>query len=257
MRQTSAMMRTLPANRRATNEGKSFYRLRFLAILWAVSFSMLISYALPSDAAGKGYDPVYQQASVKGAHTVNRASIVIKPGFVNQEITSQKFVPTPTPTVTPTSTSAPQKDWGKSRQIGEYTWTIDVPDDERAATAQEIFQALNAYRQKNGKGTLQWDDHLAEFARSRSDLFASQGKTDSHAGFKDYLNNQDGFNKLGYRKIGENSSFGYKVMATHLIENVYGGDKPHDDNQLSGDWTAVGIGVNGLATNLIFAGQKI
>lgn len=250
------MLSTRSLHRRATGNGKSFYRLRFLLILWAVCFSLVISYVLPSESQTPGYTPVYQSISVKSARTTRITANLPRPAFVSQEITASKFTPSPTPTPTP-QPQPEKKDWGKSRQIGEYTWTIDVADDDRAGTAEEILQALNDYRRKNGKGSLAWDEKLASFARSRADLFASQGKTDSHAGFKEYLNNQDGFTKLGYMKIGENSSYGYKVLAVHLIEWVYAGDKPHDDNQLSAEWTKVGIGVNGLATNLVFAGKPL
>jgi hypothetical protein len=42
----------------------------------------------------------------------------------------------------------------------------------------------------------------------------------------------------------------------HLIEWVYAGDKPHNDNQLSSKWSAVGIGISGSATDLVFGGSK-
>jgi uncharacterized protein YkwD len=250
------MISTHSSNRRVTRKGKSFYHIRFLFILWAVSFSLLISYLLPPVATTESYTPVYQRTAVKSARAeALREGAVVKLAFYSQEITAEKYVPTPTKTPTPT----PKQDekYSKSRQIGEYTWTIDVADDDRAGTADEIFKALNEYRKKNGKGELSWSGKLSEFARSRADLFAGQGKTDSHAGFKDFLNNQDGFTKMGFMKIGENSSYGYKVTGVNLIEQVYAGDRPHDDNQLSSDWSHVGIGVNGLATNLVFAGSQM
>lgn len=239
---------------RAIQSGKSHYHFRFLFILWAVFFSLLIGFATPPQAA-LGYKPVYSSAEVQGAATSNtREDVESTEGFLSQEITSRKFVPTATPTPTPTPVS--EQKYGRSRQIGEYTWTIDVGEDDRAGTADEIFQALNEYRKKHGRGTLQWDDALASFARSRAEKFASEKKTDSHAGFKDYLNNQDGFNKLGFMRIGENSSYGYKVLGVHLIEWVYAGDQPHDENQLSTNWSHVGVGVSGLATDLVFAGKQ-
>lgn len=158
----------------------------------------------------------------------------------------ESLVPSPTPT--------PQ--WGKSRQIDEHTWTIDVGRDEKNATAQEIAAALNVYRKQKGKGELSWDSKLADYAQSRANGFSSSGKLDSHSGFQDFINNQDGFNKLGFFSLGENSSIGYHLSGQHLIEWVYAGDKPHDDNQLSSEWTHVGVGVSGDATDLIFGGRK-
>jgi uncharacterized protein YkwD len=147
--------------------------------------------------------------------------------------------------------------WGKAQQVDEHTWTIKVGDDAVMATAQEVLSALNTYRQQHGRGGLQWDDRLGEYAKSRSDYFLSTGKLDGHAGFSDYLDKQDGFTKLGFRSIGENSSLGYKQSGVHLIEWVYAGDKPHDDNQLDTKWHFVGIGVSGTATDLIFGGEKL
>lgn len=154
--------------------------------------------------------------------------------------------------ITPTQ---PQEVMGRSKQVDEHTWTITVEKDERNATAGEIHQALNAYRQKNGRSGLQNDDRLSSFAQSRAEYFTKEGRLDSHKGFQDFITN-DGFNKVGFFALGENSSYGYVLEGTHLIEWVYAGDKPHDDNQLSNDWTHVGIGVSGTATNLIFGGKK-
>lgn len=162
--------------------------------------------------------------------------------------------PTPSPTRTPTPTRlpTPTKIWGKSQQIGEYTYTINVEMDPRMATPSEIYEALNSYRQKFNRRALAWDTKLAEFAQTRANTFASLGRTDTHAGFKDYIDNQDGFTKLGMHGLGENSSFGYQLYGVHLIEWVYAGDKPHYDNQLNNNWTHVGVGVNGSATDLVF-----
>lgn len=148
-------------------------------------------------------------------------------------------------------------EWGTSKQLSEHTWTIRVGQDTKNGTAQEILVALNNYRQRHGKGTLTWHDALGNYAQSRAEYFVSKGDLDSHAGFNDYVNNQDGFNKLGFMSLGENSSIGYTLEGVHLIEWVYAGDKPHDDNQLDGQWTHVGIGVSGTATDLIFGGKKM
>lgn len=149
------------------------------------------------------------------------------------------------------------EEWGTSKQVSEHTWTIRVGQDSTIGSAQEIFTALNNYRLRHGKGTLNWDENLANFAKSRATYFTSKGDLDSHAGFSDYVNNQDGFHKLGFMSLGENSSYGYTLDGVHLIEWVYAGDKPHDDNQLNGEWTHVGIGVAGTATDLVFGGKKI
>lgn len=238
-------------SKKHTSTYKSHYQFRILSLLSVILLSVIFGYVTP-ETRGEGY----QSAEVKSAQTSQRDTSV---AYVDENITDVRSMPTstPLPTQTPTPMPLPEKKYDKSRQIGEYTWTIDVPDEEKSGSAREVLEALNAYRQKHGRGALTLDGQLSGYAQSRADSFASNSKTDSHSGFLDYINNQDGFTKLGFMKLGENSSYGYKVSGTTLIESVYAGDSPHDTNQLSSDWTHVGVGVNGLATNLIFGGKKM
>lgn len=159
------------------------------------------------------------------------------------------------PTITPMA--QPSEEWGTAKQLDEHTWTVRVGDDQKIASAQELLTALNDYRQKHGRGVLSWDDKLAQYAQTRAAFFESSNNLDSHAGFLDYINNQDGFNKLGFAGLGENSSFGYKLEAVHMIEWIYAADEGHNANQLSSEWTYVGIGVSGLATDFVFGGKKL
>lgn len=147
--------------------------------------------------------------------------------------------------------------WGKSQQIGPHQWTINVGKDAHAATPQELFLALNSYRQRNGREVLQWDDKLGSYAQQRAEYFTKQNHLDEHAGFNDFVNNQDGFHKLGFVDLGENASIGYRLEAVHLIEWVYAGDVEHNDNQLSAQWSSVGIGIDGMASDFIFGGTKL
>ena len=168
-------------------------------------------------------------------------------------------LPTKTPTpnkVVPEETNSTADQWGVAKQLDEHTWTMKIGQDDRMATLQEILEALNAYRQRNGRGALSWDDNLAAYAQSRAEQFVKLGSTDKHAGFNEYLKNEENYKKLGFRGLGENSSFGFRLVGVHLIEWVYAGDKPHDDNQLSSSWSSVGIGVSKTATDLIFGGSK-
>lgn len=161
------------------------------------------------------------------------------------------------PTSTPNPADSLNDKWGEAKKIDTYTYTMRLAPDSAMGTPQEIFTALNKYRQQHGRGSLAWDDKLAGFANSRAEYFSQRGNLDSHAGFLDYLNNQDGFQKLGFANIGENSSIGFTLYAVHLIEWVYAGDEGHNNNQLNSDWNYVGIGVKGNATDLIFAGNKL
>jgi uncharacterized protein YkwD len=122
---------------------------------------------------------------------------------------------------------------------------------------QQLFQALNEYRSKKGRAYLSWDEKLASFAKSRSDYLLTLGSLDNHAGFKDFISNKDGFAVLGFNALGENQSWSSSPLSpTYIIETQYAGDKPHDDNQLSSDWSYVGVGVSGTYTDLVFGGKK-
>jgi uncharacterized protein YkwD len=147
--------------------------------------------------------------------------------------------------------------WGVSQQISEHTWVIKVGQDSQMATPQQILTALNDYRIKHGSQPLAWDETLSNYANSRADFFFTNKKLDSHQGFSDFLNNDNGFEKLGFTALGENASLGYRLTGTHLIEWVYAGDEPHDKNQLDNRWSNVGIGVVDTATCLIFATGKM
>ena len=146
--------------------------------------------------------------------------------------------------------------WGKAQQVGEDTWTMKVGMDARMATSKEVLEALNNYRVRRGSQKLTWDQKLADYAQSRADYLNSIQSTDNHEGFKNFVEKEDGYNKLGYDWLGENISYGFQLEAVHVIEWMYAGDKPHDDNQVDNKWDHVGIGVKGTATSLVFATAK-
>lgn len=176
------------------------------------------------------------------------------------------IVPTPIPTimkkiiVTPIPTKkvviVDNEPWGVARQIDDLTWTMKVGQDEKMATPREIFDALNEYRRVHNSQILNWDEKLSNYATKRAKDLNSIKSVDQHKGFKNFLENEDGFNKVGFTSLGENISFGYRLNGVHTIEWMYAGDKPHNDNQLNTKWDHVGIGVDGLATCLIFGTGK-
>lgn len=164
---------------------------------------------------------------------------------------------TPTPKkVKPTSPPTPTQEWGVAKQIGEHTWTMNVAMDDRMATPDEIFRALNNYRTSKGRSQLSWDVKLAQYAQNRADHFTAIKGTDSHKGFEEYLKDENNFRVLGFAALGENSSYGYRLYGVHLIEWIFAGDAPHDNNQLS-DWGYVGIGVNNTSVDIIFGKDHI
>ncbi len=148
-------------------------------------------------------------------------------------------------------------EWGKAIKVegDDVTYRMRVAPDSVMATAGEIHEALNKYRAMKGVGGLNWDGKLAAYAQERANYYAANG-LDAHRGFQDFLDNQDGFSKLGFRHIGENGSTGMQHTGTHLIEWVFSSDPGHESNQLYDGWTDVGIGVNGTSVDIIFGGQR-
>jgi len=188
-------------------------------------------------------------------------------GFVRNSVKGfQTPLPSVQPNASPDSSEAPQiqyktvqttpadtTPWGVAKQLDAHTWTLRVGQDSRMATAGEILDALNLYRQQHGSAPLAWDNNLTVFAKERADYFNQIGKLDDHAGFDSYVSNADNVRqKLNFYHLGENSSIGYKLLGVHLIEWVYAADAGHNMNQLNPAWTHVGIGVSGTATDLIF-----
>lgn len=147
--------------------------------------------------------------------------------------------------------------WGVAEKVDDVTYTIRVGYDDQMGSAEEIVQALNQYRSVKGVNSLSWDGTLGTYAQSRADYFVSIDGTDKHEGFNTFLNDQDGFSKLGYSKVGENSYYGGPLSGTHLIEWVFAQSPGHNANQLDPGWTHVGIGVTPTAVNLIFASGRI
>ncbi len=172
---------------------------------------------------------------------------------LGSSLTHSPITITTNPIPRPTDDSTP---WGKAVQIDEHTWTMKVQNDDRMSTVEELFTALNDYRRSKGVSVLTWDQKLADYADSRAKYFTSIKTTDGHAGFNDFLTNQDGFNILGFNQLGENTSYGYRMLGVHLIEWIYAGDEPHDKNQRNSIWSHVGIGIDGVSTCLIFATGK-
>lgn len=122
--------------------------------------------------------------------------------------------------------------------------------------ASELLEALNNYRGENGQTPLSIDPKLQNYAKQRSDYYLTIGKIDNHDGFNNLLKN-DGFKKLGFMELAENSSFGYNLSAADLIETVFAKSDYHNKNMLNPTYTHIGISVSGSATNFVFGGRKI
>jgi len=168
------------------------------------------------------------------------------------------LVPTNTPipkqVIQPTQASSNSTDT-TVRQVGKYTFEGNLPCDNSMGSANDTYIALNNYRNTHGVGSLAWNAGLADVASMRtSQIAANGGVSDSHAGFIAFTNNQSNFTKLGMSELSENiaGTGSCPLLGVHIIEWLFARDAPHNNAQLDGRWTNVGISVNGSVVGVIF-----
>lgn len=143
--------------------------------------------------------------------------------------------------------------WGEPIQVGENRYSMKIGMDPAMATPQEIFEALNAYRNTKGVGSLNWDEKLAALARER--VLEVPNETVAHEGFRRRMSESGFWDEYEINGAGENASSGYRLNGVHLIEWMYASDSGHDSNQLNINWTHVGIAVSGSNSVLIFGNK--
>lgn len=132
------------------------------------------------------------------------------------------------------------------------------PCDDRYATAEEIFGALNNYRKAHGAGSLSWNEKLAEVAQMRVKQTLAGGR-DYHQGFIDFTNDQENYKKVGFWELSENigSSGNCPLLGVHLIEYKIAKSPAHDAAQKDPSWVAVGIATEDSITAFIFGKEPI
>ena len=192
----------------------------------------------------------------------NFISFENKENLIFNSSASSTFIPSASPTKIPTPVDPYANDpdlkdvaWGEAVQVSETGYRMKIAFDSVMGTAEETFKALNLYRYTKGKSNLTWDERLAKYALERA-TYVCQNGSDSHAGFSDYVENQEGYKTLGFYQLGENMSTHMKFTGTHLIEWMYAADPAHDGNQL-GDWSHVGVGIYEDCSALIFGNAMI
>lgn len=207
--------------------------------------------------------PIFQKKTIPDSFSNPTPTDFISTSSATISIITPTISPTITPKIIsskPISSNIISDDtipWGIAQQVGEHTWTMKVGQDSTMASPLEILDALNNYRVNHGSQRLSLDQKLVDYAQSRANFFIKNNGLDSHQGFNNFLEKEDGFTKLGYTWVGENASLGYQLNGVHLIEWIYAGDEAHDKNQLDTRWDHVGIGVAKTATCLIFATGKM
>ncbi len=212
-------------------------------------------------------------ASVLGTSVERMTDVtIISPVAAISDIPTPTNLPTPTnsptpvptlppknaPKIIPSNSPTPVINPGQytAEKLNDVTWRVkNIENDDRMASAQDIVNGINNYRNAHGLGNLIVDGFLTSYAQDRANLFASNGGLDSHAGFQNFMSN-GGFDKAGFNSLGENSAYVSGPMsADKIVRNIFGADASHDSNQLD-NWTHVGVGVNGVAINVNFGKNK-
>lgn len=193
-----------------------------------------------------GYDAYEHRVTIFQKFNIKSESITPSP--------TEILTPTKEPTVSPTSTiyaitptivsqnNINNNEWGVTKQISKHTFVQQVANDAKMATVNEIFVALNNYRNNYGKSSLSWNNNLASWANSRAQSFAKNNSLDEHAGF--FSEAETKSNEFGFSALNEGSSFIGKLEATHYIEWILTGDAPHKEAMLRNTWNSVGIGLS-------------
>lgn len=167
--------------------------------------------------------------------------------------------PTPEPTLTPSKTPPPTNIPTPIISISQEQPSKvvnNVENDDTMATANDVFNALNSYRNENGIPSLTWDSILADFAAGRTGKFSSNNSLDGHVGFREFMNN-NGFEKSGFNGLGENSAqLSGPMREDKIIREIFGASPSHNTSQLDPAWTHVGISVNGIYVNVNFGKDK-
>lgn len=151
------------------------------------------------------------------------------PKTVTIERTIKIITPTPTPF-----------QWTVEK-VSEHETEMSIPADPRMSTADELFDALNSYRQDHNIPAVQKDDLLCSIAQNRANEQIANGGLDDHAGFNKYAQNQNEFSRMGEVLFGGNQP----EYGVHIVE--YGWDRSltgHREVIQDSGW---GYGCSGIA----------
>lgn len=138
--------------------------------------------------------------------------------------------------------------WGVEK-IDEATTDTRFPEDERMGTAEELFVAINNYRQAHNIQAVQRHDTLCRIAQTRANQLFELGKLDYHQGFDSLANSQQDFDNMGEVISGGVQ----KQLAVHTVEWGWGRSLTgHKESILDSEWTYGCGGISGLFNVFIF-----
>ena len=114
----------------------TFFLVKRVSIVVFILLSVTTGFIPSPQSEVEAYYSSFAQSVTPTITPINEVEESQYYAVLSSEI-RESVVPSPTPT--------PQ--WGKSRQIDEHTWTIDVGRDEKNASAMEIAAALNVHQE--------------------------------------------------------------------------------------------------------------
>ncbi len=118
----------------------------------------------------------------------------------------------------PNATSAPANGF-KREKVDEHTTVTWLPPDDRMATPEELFLAVNSYRRTHEVAEVAKSDTLCTIAQKRADEQRALGKIDGHAGFAKYAQEQREFSYVTEVLFGSDQP----QSGVHIVE--YGWDQ--------------------------------
>lgn len=160
----------------------------------------------------------------------NRYSVVyIPPTPSDEEPTETPSIPTRGPSV------APQPN---------IVFVTESPVARTSISEEELWSALNAYRNTHGRHNLNRSESLCQYARKRVNELINRLETtpddplDNHAGFQRDADSGYVFEATGFNYVGENLAYtpGF-TSATQVIEWGWDTSSGHRELQLSNDIT--------------------
>ena len=130
-----------------------------------------------------------------------------------------------------------------------FILVLSNPPDERMATADELFIAINQYRASHSLPQLQKHQTLCNIAQTRANQFLELGKLDNHEGFKPLAESQKDFDNMSEIIQG-----GVQPnLAVHVVEWGWGRSLTgHREAMLEPKWSSGCGGVAGYFSVFIF-----
>lgn len=103
--------------------------------------------------------------------------------------------------------------------MDEHTTVTWLPPDDRMSTTDELFTAMNNYRQTHSIAGVERNDTLCTIVQKRADEQQALGTIDGHAGFPKYAQEQREFSYLTEVLFGGQQP----QSGVHIVE--YGWDQ--------------------------------